>query len=168
MNMQRSPIREHRTYFQQKWYIQRVKVAINVTSIFLLNAWWHHNSPVNQEIRLQTEQLGASFLANVLEIFCTLQERPERHIFCSSHKAAWMLNGKAYQWCSEVFEIDRQSSFHWATPCHNTLALQHPFHHTKCVMNRSLHLIAVEIIRPAQDDGAGCASLWTVETRHTL
>jgi hypothetical protein len=38
INIQRSPITEHRTHFQQKWYIQRALVAINVSSIFLLNA----------------------------------------------------------------------------------------------------------------------------------
>jgi hypothetical protein len=35
-------------------------------------------------------------------------------------------------------------------------------------VNRTLHLITVEIIRPTQNDWAGCASLWTVETRHAL
>lgn len=143
-------------------------MAINVSLLLLLNAWWSHTSPLNQVTWLQTEQLGARFLAKVLEILSTLQHSPERHTYCSRHNVAWLSDGNAYQWCSKVFEIDRQSSFHWATPCHNTLALQHPLHNAKGIVNRPFHLIAVEIVRPTQNDGAGRASLWTVETRHTL
>ena len=63
MDIQRSPIREQRTHFQQNWYSKRVLVEINVTWTFLLNGWWSHNSPVNQVTWLQTKQLRAWFLA---------------------------------------------------------------------------------------------------------
>lgn len=138
-----------------------------VTSVFSKNTWQSHDSRVNQVTWLQTGQFGVWFLAGVLEIFSTLQLSTKSLIYSWRHQVAGTLDGNAYQWSSKILKIDGQSSFHWATPCHNTLALQHPLHHTECIMNRPFHLITVKIIRPTQNDWAGCASLWAVETRHT-
>lgn len=58
----------------------------------------------------------------------------------------------AHHACGVVLQIDGESRLDSATSWHHRFGLQHPLHHTQGVMQRALHLITHEIIRPAQDE----------------
>lgn len=55
----------------------------------------------------------------------------------------------------EVLEVDGEGGLDGTAAHHQRLGLQHALHHAEGVVHGALHLVAVEVVRAAQDDGGG-------------
>lgn len=82
------------------------------------------------------------------------------------HTHSWF---DAHHASGVVLQVDGQSRLHSAPSWNHGFGLQHPLHHTQCIMQRALHLVTHEVIRSTQDYRGWCASLRTKNTHtHTV
>ena len=58
----------------------------------------------------------------------------------------------------EVLEVDRERRLDASAARHQLLGLEHALNHAQSVMKRTLHLVAVVVVRTAQDYRRSCAS----------
>ena len=72
---------------------------------------------------------------------------------------------KTHQRCRKVLQVDGKSCFNCAPTNDERFRLQDAFDDAQSIVHRPFHFVAVEIVRPAQDNRCRSASLWPAKKK---